>query len=76
MKRLVLIAAICVSTAAFAKEPEQTEPQDAPANQPIGGGKPVKTVPIRPCPEGYEPVILTNRGDQRACAKDIVPIKE
>jgi hypothetical protein len=40
----------------------------------IGGGRPVTTITVKPCPDGYELVVRAN--GQRGCAKEIVPTRE
>lgn len=42
--------------------------------KPINRGKPVTTITVKPCPDGYEFVFLVDV--RRACAKDIVPANE
>jgi hypothetical protein len=69
----IVFLLICF-TAAVAKEAatDQGSPQgDA---KPIGGGRPVMTIKVKPCPDGYELVIRAN--GQRGCAKDILPTNE
>jgi hypothetical protein len=60
----IALAVLFLATAAWAKEagPEQAGSQDAPVP------KPVVTMTIKRCPEGYEPV--TRYNGQHACAKD------
>ena len=48
--------------------------QGTSSDRPLGGGKPVKTITIKRCPDGYELVIRTN--GRRGCAKDVVPANE
>lgn len=69
----IVFLLICY-TAAVAKEAatDQASPQDD--TKPIGGGRPVTTITVKPCPEGYELVIRAN--GQRGCAKEILPTNE
>jgi len=60
-------------TAAVVAKDDATDQMRGDA-KPIGGGKPVSTVRIKPCPDGYELVIRVD--GRRGCAKDILPANE
>lgn len=71
---LTALFILCCSVAS-AKEAEPiSQPNNAGVSQPIGGAKPVTTMTIKRCPDGYELVIRAS--GRRGCAKDIVPPNE
>jgi hypothetical protein len=69
----VTFAVLLFAGSAHAETDQNGTPEQKDA-QPHATGKPVTTMKIKRCPDGYEIVTLVN--GQRACAKDIVPVNE
>ena len=73
-RAVVAILAIFLLVASAGAETDQNGVPEAKEAQPHLIGKPVTTMTIKRCPEGYEPV--TRYNGQHACAKDLLPLNE